>query len=57
MKKVTPEMRAKQIEIANTNHLLDSDKKSKVFRQDTYRFGPEVHKFLIQTSPEYREVC
>ena len=32
MKKVTPEMRAKLIEIAKTNHALDSDKKSTVFR-------------------------
>jgi hypothetical protein len=32
MKKVTPEMRAKLIEIAKTNNVLDSDKKSSVFR-------------------------
>jgi len=32
MKKVTPEMRKKLIEIAAANHLLDSGKKTSVFR-------------------------
>jgi len=50
-------MRAKLIEISATNNMLDSGKKSKIFRQVMYRFGPEVHKFLIQTSPEYRQIC
>ena len=56
MKKVTPEMRKKLVEIAVQNNFLDGGKKTKVFRQMMYRFGPEVHKYLVQINEEYRQV-
>lgn len=55
MKTITPEMKQQLLEIQNLNNFFDGRKHaSHIFRQAMFRFGPEIHNYLINRSEEYR---